>query len=567
MSNPTVQQYIASPKWDSFKKVLLFFPALWKPFMLSIALQVISSLIEVNILDAITAALVQLESAEPATKGSWLYNFFLSLDKSKTEILLLSTAFALVARVFVVLLEIIIKWSGAWSFAILNNMGTPEIIKNLVFSNKKEESVSHQESTVIQRWLAMKSIAEFYHNVVADAIGAIFNLVIILVWVFQRDALSGKTLMIIVAIWAILLIIISPKVLKKSKYYAEREEMVGRNIRTANSLHDSLKLGEVFTRFFKIIVPNIQDYSRSISLKALYDYTSYGILSGIASIAPIIVVMVWALFSQSEEISISEALALFLFASKIGTPLVTISNILPTFQYQRINFIRFQSLLESSGNYPVNQHSVIKDSRVIQFGNVFHRYAGGKEMSFREFSLERGKIVCLAGISGSGKTTLLKLISGRYKSNVKIVLDEHKQFPIEALFPDIAYLPQEPKLAECSLKDNLNIFANGVIENPYLRQAYYTVVNSLADGENTIITSDVIGLSVGQRRAVSLINVMSSNKLILVLDEPLSNIDGKHQELLWNAIKFESKTKFVLLALHEDKYKNECDIVISLPNE
>jgi ATP-binding cassette subfamily C protein len=461
--------------------------------------------------------------------------------------------------------DVIIAWTISWSFSLLNKKLTPKIIYQLVFS-ETAEAVKKQEATVVQRWLTIRQIAEFFHNVLANSLGSVFTLGILLWGTYGENIMAGHSLIIILLVWLVLLFIFSPKALKTSKYYAQMEENVGRNIRSSVSLSDSLKSREVFRRFAEKLSPNITAYSRSISLQGFYGSLLYGVLSGIASLAPLVVIIVAILSSGDNSVGITTAATLYLFASKITSPLASLARVIPILQSQRVDFIRFQSIYNNqSGEEQEEGNKIINDFKVIHIDGFKYRYDNSKEISFDGLSIEKGKITCLSGNSGAGKTTLLKIISGRLDNQVSVNLNGSVPLFLNDLADEIAYLPQEPKLAEMTVRENLDLHViDGKIANQYCREAYNKIIAQLSDMEYTLITSDVIGLSVGQRRTLSVINTLSLNKPVIILDEPLANIDNELADLIWKAVMEEKSQKLILVALHDEKHKAECDVIINL---
>ena len=152
----------------------------------------------------------------------------------------------------------------------------------------------------------------------------------------------------------------------------------------------------------------------------------------------------------------------------------------------------------------------------------------------------------------------MKLLSARLPNENEITVNGKMRLSVNDLLEDIAYLPQEPKFAELSIKDNLALYSVEGLQNPFIKEAYDLIMKTLAQKEDTFIESDVVGVSVGQRRALMLINVIAMNKPILILDEPLVAIDEALRKILWEGIKFEAETKIVVVSLHEAEYKKDC---------
>lgn len=553
------------PSFKSLLIVFRFFKYIWKPFSVSVALQVFLSYTMLYSIEALNIAVSQVDPSRQIDKSGWIFRTFAEAVSTPSQVILNCVLVALAIIFIGMICDVLIAWSISWSFALLNNNLTPTIIEQLVYSDTAE-TVKKQESTVVQRWLTIRQIAEFFHNVLANSFGAIFALSVLVWGTYHENTMAGHSLLIIFAIWIILLMILSPKALSTAKHYAMQEENVGRNIRSSVSLSDSLRPKEVFQKFINKIAPNITDYSKSISLQGFYGSLLYGVLSGIASLAPLVVIIVAIVSSGDHSVGIATAATLYLFASKITSPLANLARVIPILQSQRVDFVRFQTIHKNiETEQQTKGEKNITDFNSVHIDSFKYNYENNTEIFYDEFSIEKGKLTCLAGNSGVGKTTLLKIISGRLNSKLQLYING--EIPLEAsqIVDEISYLPQEPKLAEMSVKDNLDLHViNGHIKNQYCKEVYRKIIAQLPQQENTVITADVIGLSVGQRRVLSVINAISLDKPILILDEPLANIDNELAALIWLAIKEEKNNRLVLVALHEDKYKNECDAIVNL---
>lgn len=152
----------------------------------------------------------------------------------------------------------------------------------------------------------------------------------------------------------------------------------------------------------------------------------------------------------------------------------------------------------------------------------------GEKTIITDLTLEvkEKETLILMGISGSGKTTLLLTILGINQPTYgKIVLDgkEINNIPIEER--NIGYLPQD-----YGLFSHLN-----VIENV----SYGLRVRGISKTEQQRIANEMLGLvdlkgfekrriqelSGGQRQRVGLARALAIKPKLLLLDEPLSNID------------------------------------------
>jgi len=165
------------------------------------------------------------------------------------------------------------------------------------------------------------------------------------------------------------------------------------------------------------------------------------------------------------------------------------------------------------------------------------------------FALKPGETLGIVGSSGSGKTTLARVIAGALKPQAGAVrLDgaEYEAREGDELARWIGYLPQVPSLFAGSIKDNISRFSTsiGVDQETADRNAVkaamaagaHELVLRLPNGYDTILGPYGQGLSAGQAQRVALARALYNDPVLLVLDEPNSNLDQEGEAALMQAI-------------------------------
>lgn len=173
---------------------------------------------------------------------------------------------------------------------------------------------------------------------------------------------------------------------------------------------------------------------------------------------------------------------------------------------------------------------------MLELKNVKKSYDGTPVLKDISLNIGNGEIVSILGPSGCGKTTLLNLILGIVDADGgQIVFDGQ----------DITDVPMEKRgfnivFQDYALFPNLNVYQNityGLRNNPEIssREEVEELIGLLGLEEH--LTKRIGQLSGGQKQRVALARTMVMKPKILLLDEPLSALDGVIKESIKDRIK------------------------------
>lgn len=155
-----------------------------------------------------------------------------------------------------------------------------------------------------------------------------------------------------------------------------------------------------------------------------------------------------------------------------------------------------------------------------------------QDISFSQQSLQK---IAIAGASGSGKSTLLKIIAGLIQPDHGEVWFENTRVkgPNEKLAPGqpgIAYLSQHFELRNNYRVEEILDYANTfTIEKA---DALYRLCRI-----DHLLKRRTDQLSGGEKQRIALARLLSSAPKLLLLDEPFSNLDLIHSNLLREVIQ------------------------------
>ena len=185
--------------------------------------------------------------------------------------------------------------------------------------------------------------------------------------------------------------------------------------------------------------------------------------------------------------------------------------------------------------------------------------------------VEPGKVLGIVGPPGSGKTTLLRLIPRLYDvSRGGVFLDgkDVRSLQIDNLRSNIAYMPQEPFLFAGTIRENLT-FGNPLINETQLKMitqkaALYDTIRSFSNGFETIVGEKGVILSGGQKQRVALARCLLQEAAVLVLDDPISQVDLETGTAIIDMIKSLIAEKTIIIVSHRISAVSFADQIIAL---
>ncbi len=177
---------------------------------------------------------------------------------------------------------------------------------------------------------------------------------------------------------------------------------------------------------------------------------------------------------------------------------------------------------------------------MLKLENITKSYDGVTILNNINLNIEDGEIVSILGPSGCGKTTLLNLILGMTEADSGTITFNEE---------DITRMPMEKRgfnivFQDYALFPNMNVIQNiryGLKNKPNISTE--KEVEDLIDllGLRPHLNKRIDQLSGGQKQRVALARTLVMKPKILLLDEPLSALDGVIKESIKEKIKMIAK--------------------------
>ncbi len=230
------------------------------------------------------------------------------------------------------------------------------------------------------------------------------------------------------------------------------------------------------------------------------------------------------------------------------------------------------------GNIPVDQDrtTLPKPAARLVADSVTMLPPGGQQATLRmiSFAVEPGQAVGIIGTSGAGKSTLARALTGVWKpAGGKIRLDGAAldQYDPDVLGQHIGYLPQRVQLFDGTIKENIARMSltpdDAMVVAAAKKADAHEMILRLPDGYDTRVTATGGQLSGGQIQRVGLARAIYGDPVVLVLDEPNSNLDNAGSAALNSAVlQQKAAGGIVFVMAHRPDAIFHCDTLLVLEN-
>ena len=249
------------------------------------------------------------------------------------------------------------------------------------------------------------------------------------------------------------------------------------------------------------------------------------------------------------DISPGAIIAASVLLSRSVAPVELLVGAWPTLVQARASWKTLTHLFESTEGVDRPRTALPAPAGKLKAEGITVRFPDTDGPQLKNVVLSAGQTLGVVGASGSGKTTLARVLAGAMKPTSGVVRLDGADYDLrdgDDLARHIGYLPQTPSLFAGSVRDNISRFAaaTGGDKAEVDRQAVaaaqaagaHEMILKLPKGYDTVLAPYGGGVSAGQAQRIALARALYGDPVLLVLDEPNSNLDQDGETALMSAI-------------------------------
>jgi ABC-type multidrug transport system fused ATPase/permease subunit len=215
------------------------------------------------------------------------------------------------------------------------------------------------------------------------------------------------------------------------------------------------------------------------------------------------------------------------------------------------------------------------DAPGIELEQVSFAYETGDEpvpvLEDVSFAVPRGTRTAIVGPSGAGKSTILGLLERFYDigaGTIRLGGVDLQRLPRDVLRAQFGYVEQDAPALAGSIRDNLVLASPLSTDEDCWRVLdavnLSDVVRRNPRGLDAPVGEDGVLLSGGERQRLAIARALLTDAPVLLLDESTSNLDGRNEQLLRDALSAASRGRTTLVIAHRLATVADADQIVVL---
>ena len=326
-----------------------------------------------------------------------------------------------------------------------------------------------------------------------------------------------------------------------------------------------------------VVVNQMSEYSDDTKQKnidlAKFQSWFFPLMILLIGISNLIVIFVGGNKYIIGEIELGILAEFIIYVNMLTWPVATVGWVTSIVQQaeasqKRINeFLKQKTRIE---NLNKKQYEIFGD---IKFEHVTYEYeeTNIKALNNLSFEIKKGQSLGILGGVGTGKSTIAELIVRNFDPTIgKVFIDGKnlRKHNLDLIRKNVGYVPQSTFLFSDTILNNIKF---GNPESSFEKIIKYAKISNVHDdimkfGEqyNSVLGERGINISGGQKQRIAIARAMIKEPSILILDDSLSAVDTKTEDLIFKNVFRKESTSTKIIISHRVSTLKYCDNIIVL---
>lgn len=405
------------------------------------------------------------------------------------------------------------------------------------------------------------SVKEFF---AVSAVGVVTDLPFVLIFLGVIFMVSGP-LVVVVALGG--LVMVAMGLIFQSRIPQMSRDLLGGGTAALRVLTEAAYGAEVlrshqsepqFRRIWEEVV--VLNAARSSDHRRLSSMQSFGAAS-VQMITYVAAITGGVYLFFASQMSVGGIIAVSILTSRALAPMAQLSMILARWQNMKAALEALEAIatapLERADGVQFIRRAKIEGDLRLRDIQMAYPAVELPQLRLGDIHIEPRMRVAVLGENGSGKSLILRLLSGLYQPNSgSYLVDgiEARQIDPDDMRRNIAYLPQEPRLFQGTVRDNLKIGALRISDAQMFEALDFAglggMISASTRGLDLVIQDGGEGLSVGQRAAIGLARIYLQDPAVVLLDEPTAALDSRAELAFVSRLKSWLEGRTAIICTH-----------------
>ena len=297
----------------------------------------------------------------------------------------------------------------------------------------------------------------------------------------------------------------------------------------------------------------------------------------LSSLSQICLVAIGATLVINGVIDAGALIGSMILNGKTIQPVMQIANLLQKYSVAKISYKKLNQTFnfQSEEEKRAQNISLTSLEGPLRIENLTFQPDGLQSpvLTAKRIIINKGERIGIVGSVGSGKSTLLKLVSGVLTPTTGTICFgpfDNTAINQTDLRKHLSYLGQSPGVFSGSIRENLTFGDENYSDQDIVLAMKVTgfdiILKKFPNGLSYTLSENGSELSGGQKQILALTRAILSQPEYIILDEPTSAMDPKHEKLFINQMSKFLAEKTLLVVTHRKPILALTDRIIVVEN-